>query len=314
MHNLDVVRNPRVRTSFTYNLSYERFLQAHYNEAFRVSELTREQATKYQLSWALAHADWVLAAASLGVRDFVQADRCLRRVERAGNDLEDPFVALNAAALRARLHLVLQRIDEAEEALSVIDHRAVNPAMKAEVKALRALVFALRGDVKSAIAEAEEANAMTTAIEVHAYVACAHAVIPATNECATKPLRMARQFNVWDPLVTTVRAHPPLLKRLACDGRSHAQLQSVLRRSNDFDLARWAGIPLGKRPKRERTLLSPREREVIELVSQGFTDKRIAEALFISRGTAKVHVRHILDKFGARSRAEAVARYTLGSE
>jgi DNA-binding CsgD family transcriptional regulator len=53
--------------------------------------------------------------------------------------------------------------------------------------------------------------------------------------------------------------------------------------------------------------LSAREREVLELMVEGRTNKEIAAALFISEKTASVHVSHILAKLGVRSRVQAVA-------
>jgi DNA-binding NarL/FixJ family response regulator len=53
--------------------------------------------------------------------------------------------------------------------------------------------------------------------------------------------------------------------------------------------------------------LTPREREVLALVSEGRTNRQIAEALFISDKTASVHVSNILAKLGVANRAEAAA-------
>ena len=53
--------------------------------------------------------------------------------------------------------------------------------------------------------------------------------------------------------------------------------------------------------------LSLREQEVLQLVSQGASNKEIAEQLFISETTVKAHLRTILQKLHARNRAEAVA-------
>jgi DNA-binding CsgD family transcriptional regulator len=53
--------------------------------------------------------------------------------------------------------------------------------------------------------------------------------------------------------------------------------------------------------------LTPRELEVLRLVSAGRSNQQIAEALFISRKTASVHVSNILAKLGVHSRVEAAA-------
>jgi DNA-binding CsgD family transcriptional regulator/tetratricopeptide (TPR) repeat protein len=51
--------------------------------------------------------------------------------------------------------------------------------------------------------------------------------------------------------------------------------------------------------------LSPREREVLNIVAEGRTDRDIAARLFISERTVHVHVRRILAKLGVSSRTEA---------
>ena len=51
--------------------------------------------------------------------------------------------------------------------------------------------------------------------------------------------------------------------------------------------------------------LTSREREVLALVAEGYTNRRIAETLFISESTAGVHVSHILGKLGVETRTEA---------
>lgn len=60
---------------------------------------------------------------------------------------------------------------------------------------------------------------------------------------------------------------------------------------------------------RLETLLTPREWEVMRLLSTGARNPDIATRLGISEGTVKSHVKHILRKLSATTRAEAVSKY-----
>jgi len=59
--------------------------------------------------------------------------------------------------------------------------------------------------------------------------------------------------------------------------------------------------------------LTPREREVLELMATGLDNRAIATKLAIQYTTVRGHVRSVIEKLGARSRLEAVARaYQMG--
>jgi LuxR family maltose regulon positive regulatory protein len=61
-------------------------------------------------------------------------------------------------------------------------------------------------------------------------------------------------------------------------------------------------------PKAGGTLLSKRELEVLGLLVSEISNQQIAERLYISTGTVKIHVHNILEKLGAKDRSQAVAR------
>ena len=55
------------------------------------------------------------------------------------------------------------------------------------------------------------------------------------------------------------------------------------------------------------TLLSPRERQTLNLLADGLTGQAIAERLFLSPETIRTHVRNATTKLGAKTRVQAVA-------
>ena len=81
--------------------------------------------------------------------------------------------------------------------------------------------------------------------------------------------------------------------------------QSHDRRSNEaFAKSSESG------PRREKPLLSDREKEIVQLVAQGFRNKEIGEKLFISEQTVKNHLHNIFDKLGVSDRLE-LALYAI---
>jgi len=66
----------------------------------------------------------------------------------------------------------------------------------------------------------------------------------------------------------------------------------------------------GHGPEPEEPVLSPREREVLQLVAEGYGNRGIAERLFISIKTVEAHKEHIVQKLGVRGNAELI-RYAI---
>jgi DNA-binding CsgD family transcriptional regulator len=117
-------------------------------------------------------------------------------------------------------------------------------------------------------------------------------------------VRTAEDAGTVDGFVCAYRAHPPLLDQLAkLENYAATQLLALASRL-DPSLTRRLGRS-GTRRAGSSGVLSPREREVLELLRKGLSNKEIGRSLWITESTAKVHVRHILEKLGVRTRTEA---------
>lgn len=67
------------------------------------------------------------------------------------------------------------------------------------------------------------------------------------------------------------------------------------------------GQALARRTRQqERTLLSPREREVLQLLGQGLSIPAIAKRMYLSTSTTKTYVSRLYEKLGASNRAQAL--------
>lgn len=71
---------------------------------------------------------------------------------------------------------------------------------------------------------------------------------------------------------------------------------------------RYARVPAPRPVDMSATLslLSPREREVFNLVATGMTNAEIANHLFLSEATVKTHITHVLNKLQLRDRVQIV--------
>jgi DNA-binding NarL/FixJ family response regulator len=60
------------------------------------------------------------------------------------------------------------------------------------------------------------------------------------------------------------------------------------------------------RPAPTLDQLTAREREVLILVGEGYTNNEIARMLYVGEGTIKTHINHVFTKLGLRDRAAAI--------
>jgi DNA-binding CsgD family transcriptional regulator len=90
-------------------------------------------------------------------------------------------------------------------------------------------------------------------------------------------------------------------------GAIAATLDAVPLRDELATLARRLGLRAAAYPANAPDLLTSREQEVLRLVAEGRSNRRIAEELYISPKTASVHVSRIIAKLDVTNRVEAAA-------
>jgi LuxR family maltose regulon positive regulatory protein len=305
--------DPLNQTAFLNLLAGSSVANGRYEAALRAALSETAIAETYGLAFVIPIAQSHLAGAQMGLRKFRACRASLLQASGSASVGRDEFLLMNIGALWARLRLIHGAFEEALNILELHQLPSSTPGMEGELLALRSLVLACASEDKLAIKAAETAEAMTRRIEVTALTTWTRAVVAMESRSQRSVARagfsMALESGNIDAFVTAYRACPRLLELLAENETNHEQLKIILERARDHALAESVGLRLPSAPEVEGpSILSKREREVLQLVIQGLTNKDIGRTLFITEGTAKVHVRKICKKFGVRTRTEAAMR------
>jgi ATP/maltotriose-dependent transcriptional regulator MalT len=300
------VSDPLVRNSFRNTYAYACAVAGEYDEAdAALSELERD-ASDHRLRFALAYVLLGRAVVSIGRRQFDGAFDLLTQAATEARRTGDAHVIASCAATRARALIALGRFDEAR-AVAAYDHPELIAAMRAELLCAQALAAACAEHGDEAVELIERAENLSGAVEVPVSGACVRAIVSARADQAEADQRagaaagLARSTRYVDGLLAAYRGFPDLARRIARDDSVQSWFASLLVRAEDDAIAQIAGLGARRSPQS----LSRREAEVFDLVRLGLTNKEIATRLFISEGTAKLHVHHILEKLGASSRTQA---------
>jgi LuxR family transcriptional regulator, maltose regulon positive regulatory protein len=310
---IERVDDPLVRLSFIHAYGAALVFTAQYDRALTTINAQITELERYGLSFALPHSYLLKAAAYHGLRLFADATEALDAAHESAAD--EPYAAAMGKTIRALIRLSLNDVESALTFLEPHPHEEGLPAMRAERLACRAVALATNGQSSAAIDCANGAINTSTAIEPKILSSFAKGIVlleKGRAEEAEEPLletfALVRKSSNFNNLVRVYRIYPPIAKVLAAHDAVKAELVEVMIRADDVPLAKSLGLPLAVIKTDSRGDLSPRESEVYELVAQGLSNREIAKTLFISEATAKVHVRHILEKLGAKTRTEAVAR------
>jgi DNA-binding CsgD family transcriptional regulator len=285
-----------------------------YDEALEIGSRQRRLIENYRLDFAVPHLHLRQAMAYRGKRRFRECRAALRKAEASAGPSD---ASLRSAVVLAVASTELQqgRPAIALELLQRDPDKDLSPSWRGEYYASRALSLAVAGAHDEAVQAAHAAEAITRAVEARGLSAFARAVVECERAAGREEdgvrdafARAVEDHNA-DGLVTAYRAYPPLLARIWTFSDEPAHLLEVVERAHDHALARTAKLPVTQK-RGGAGALSSREEEILGLIRDGLTNAEIAQVLFLSVSTVKVHVRHIFEKLDVRTRTEAASKAT----
>ena len=303
---LPEVPDPFLRCSFGSMFSCALNLAAEYHQALEVATSMTNEALEYRVEFAMPYGHLMRAAALAGLRRFDAAHRALADAHEEAVRCTDLFGQQGVYAGRIRALLHEGKVAEACS-LEPPDLSESLPAMRGEVWASRGLALACMGRLDEAAAFAVDVCRTTRAVEPSVLSLCIEAVRtlksrhPDSSQALRNLVEGAFRAGAVDFVVTSYRASPDLLTALLRDSGTAEETGYVVARASDQALAASMGIDV-LAALDPVTNLSVREREVYDLLCDGLPNGEIARRLFISPATVKVHVRHVYDKLGIRSR------------
>lgn len=298
---------PIAHTALLSLYSYDLSIASRYEEALSSADKLASIAESCGIEFPLPYAELNRAYAYIGLRRFTLADRTLAMLERQTQGDPGGYFRGNLAIQRARLYASLRDPRRALDALSLGPDDRSSCCARAAFAGWQALFATIVGDTDDPTHLTKSSTESARSIEATALLLLAEAVISLRHqhlERADLCIDAAIETEAADTVLIAVRADPMLGQRIARRQETVIWLTRLLERSRDTSLANSLGLRI-PRPARQKQKLSPREGEVHELLAQGLTNDEIARVLFISLSTTKVHVKHIYEKLGVRSRLEA---------
>lgn len=311
--------DPTVRSAFWHVYATALALATHYHEALDAAAEAEREAKNSHIEFAIPYVHFTRGAAYVGLRRFAEADAAISTISSFAGAKSDNHLRTYAALLRTRRLLSEGLIDSAvEEAASFEVKRPLSPSLESEFLLTWAAGLAALDRVSLALELVARAEGLSAYLLPRLLAEWTRAICTLHTDRGSGEAALLDAYastaasGALDVLVLAYRLHDAVLPSLAKDKGTHRNLARVMCAANDHLCARRIGIKIedGLTSRPPETMLTKREREVYGLLAQGMTNREIAQALVISELTAKVHVRHILQKLGVRSRTIAALRAT----
>jgi LuxR family maltose regulon positive regulatory protein len=243
-----------------------------------------------------------------------------REAERVAQNSDADHAIVDAAVWKARLHLARGELaaasSEQERAASVGEVRRYSRALE-RIGLARLLVARNETDKALRLLAELHETAETTGRKIET-LALQALTLQAKSERERAASKLSEALVLAEPegyVRTFVDEGPPMAEllskvlevqqrgRLDSPGRLPAHYLRKLLAALERD-ASGAAQPTTELPEP----LSEREREVLQLIAAGKTNRRIASELFVSVGTVKTHTNNLYRKLDAHSRTQALAR------
>src|SRR6266545_4782571 len=265
-----------------------------------------------------------------------EAEAALGEHPTHGDRDDNPYLTGSRSLLRLELAARRGDLDGVRDLLDDLDPKAVTNLCHSLHFGMDSLVPGLLAAMRAGL-EPATARAFLTEVEQAGAERPAEAAGDGAPSPALRHLEAALLEAEGDPaaardayLEAGAAGHRTVPLRADCQlgaarcmmALGRPELAKAHARAAEKLLERWPGwrrdearallVRLRTAPRRAQGPLTPREREVAQLVAEGLSNGEVAKRLFISTKTASVHVSNILGKLGMSSRAE-IAAWAVGT-
>jgi ATP/maltotriose-dependent transcriptional regulator MalT len=286
------VLDPLLRTNFMNARSMVMVYQAQYDDALEATNRLIEEARANGLEFVVDHALLTRTAALIGLRQLGAASQSLRELEKR-TSTASTFVAQQIDLRKVALYITSGDLHRAEVVLRTSLPRGLPVAAYAEWSAVRSIVLAASGRPSLALEAVRAARAAKSLVtdsthlpELAEAIVELEAGMPDAETSAARRLRSALSTGNRNAVLLACRAFPALVKASVDSPELEQSMTELLASSRDIAIGRAAGLAMPREFRRGEGL-SPREREIHELITQGRSNAEIAQTLSMCDTSSK---------------------------